>query len=447
MSNFTRSLEALALVAALSAGCKTRLPDACHDYTPPVVQRGIPVWPSFGGGALGRHSGTKAGPIAPRLLWSHQETDGRSHTVGPWPPVVAPDGTVYVGSFDNGGGSTPFAGTLSALDGSSGKRAWAAALDAPLRSSPAVGLDGTVYVHAEDGQVHAFDGRTGAPRWATPISTVEYGGLDSSPAIGADGTVYVATSGDPPAIVALNPLTGCLLWSFPIGKWTISSPAVDASGAVYCGSPDGNVYAVDRTGHEKWRVRSDGPVYSSPAIGRDGSVYVVVDEIDGGTGLTHYACLALDSMTGQRKWSFSMPRLIEDAVGEVSPAIAADGSVILLDSNVTGDRGPPLGASVYSLDGATGTMRWSTSMPAPTSVAAGEVPAIDPDGTIYLTTWGSDWPYTDEAPQLIALDGDSGARKWAMPLEASYGGGSPSLGADGTIYIGMGQGQVFAVGQ
>jgi outer membrane protein assembly factor BamB len=52
-----------------------------------------------------------------------------------------------------------------------------------------------------------------------------------------------------------------------------SSPAVTDS-AVYFGSNDGNVYAVDRAdGTKLWQYQTGDTVLSSPAVA-DGSVYV-----------------------------------------------------------------------------------------------------------------------------------------------------------------------------
>jgi outer membrane protein assembly factor BamB len=70
-------------------------------------------------------------------------------------------------------------------------------------------------------------------------SCVTGGGVDSSPAV-ANGAVYVG-SGDN-TVYALEASTGALLWSYTTGGWVESSPAV-ANGVVYVGSDDGNVCA------------------------------------------------------------------------------------------------------------------------------------------------------------------------------------------------------------
>jgi outer membrane protein assembly factor BamB len=58
----------------------------------------------------------------------------------------------------------------------------------------------------------------------------------------------------------------------------VSSPAVDAAGLVYVGSTDGFLYCFNPGpsggAQVRWRLSLGGPVWSSPAIGRDGALYV-----------------------------------------------------------------------------------------------------------------------------------------------------------------------------
>ena len=60
-----------------------------------------------------------------------------------------------------------------------------------VRSSPAIGSDGTVYVGSADNKLYAINGKSGAKLWEFETRGYVY----SSPAIGSDGTVYVG-SGD-----------------------------------------------------------------------------------------------------------------------------------------------------------------------------------------------------------------------------------------------------------
>jgi len=58
-----------------------------------------------------------------------------------------------------------------------------------VRSSPAIGSDGTVYVGSHDKKLYAINGKSGVK-----LSEFKTGGpVHSSPAIGSDGTVYVGS--------------------------------------------------------------------------------------------------------------------------------------------------------------------------------------------------------------------------------------------------------------
>jgi outer membrane protein assembly factor BamB len=70
-----------------------------------------------------------------------------------------------------------------------------------------------------------------------------------------------------------------LKWSFTTGSSVFSSPAIGADGTVYVGSYGGKLYAISppangTTGVLKWSFTAGNDVSSSPAIGADGTVYV-----------------------------------------------------------------------------------------------------------------------------------------------------------------------------
>ncbi len=57
-----------------------------------------------------------------------------------------------------------------------------------------------------------------------------------------------------------------------------SSPAVGADGTVYVGTCAWRVLAVKRDGTIKWAILTGGEVLSSPAVGADGTLYVGSDD-------------------------------------------------------------------------------------------------------------------------------------------------------------------------
>ena len=65
------------------------------------------------------------------------------------------------------------------------------------------------------------------------------------------------------------------LWEFETGDGVYSSPAIGSDGTVYVGSMDNMLYAINgKTGVKLWEFKTGSGVHSSPAIGSDGTVYV-----------------------------------------------------------------------------------------------------------------------------------------------------------------------------
>jgi outer membrane protein assembly factor BamB len=84
-----------------------------------------------------------------------------------------------------------------------GDMIWAFATGGEVRSTPAIGTDGTVYVGSGDKKVYALDGATGTLKWSFAMDWQ----ITSSAALGADGTVYIAS-------YALDGVTGRKLLAF-----------------------------------------------------------------------------------------------------------------------------------------------------------------------------------------------------------------------------------------
>ena len=80
--------------------------------------------------------------------------------------------------------------------------------------------------------------------------------IRSSPAIGSDGTVYVG-SGDN-KLYAINGKTGVKIWEFETGDWVDSSPSIGSDGTVYIGASDKNLYAINgKTGAKLWEFKTE----------------------------------------------------------------------------------------------------------------------------------------------------------------------------------------------
>lgn len=260
---------------------------------------GTPVWEAT------------MGPDAP-LLWGHESGDVYTSS-----PAVAED-LVVVGSGD---------GCVYAFDRESGSVHWSTLTHGRVRSSPAV-VNGTVYVGSMDGLLYALDLESGRVRWRfeTAGATLRSGAfgfdrrtIQSSPAV-ADGTVYFGSRDG--TLYAVDAHTGTTRWTATHDtSWVNSSPAV-AHGEVYAGSSDGRfVQAIDAaTGEERWRVPTDGVVWSSPTVA--GELVVVGD----GAGVLR----AVDRRDGTARWSVRLPGAVYSSPSVVHGVVivgANDGRV------------------------------------------------------------------------------------------------------------------------
>jgi TonB family protein len=160
-----------------------------------------------------------------------------------------------------------------------------------------------------------------------------------------------------------------------------SSPAIGSDGTVYVGSTDKKVYALDgETGTKQWEFETGGAVESSPAIGSDGTVYV---------GSIDEKLYAINGKSGVKLWEFRTGGAVES-----SPAIGNDGTVYVGSND----------NKIYALDGETGTKQWEFE----TGGAVEASPAIGADGTVYV---GS-----DDGKVYALATSSSGPAKSAWPM-------------------------------
>ena len=215
--------------------------------------------------------------------------------------------TIYFGGDD---------GNIYAVDAETGRQIWKRPTGGPVACTPAV-ANGIVYAESYDGKFYALNATTGAVKWKFAT-----GGERRFEAKGIHG---------------LEPKTQTIADQYDI---FLSSPVV-AQGAVYFGSGDGNLYALDAvSGELKWKFKTGDVVHSSPAYA-DGTLYF---------GSWDSFFYAVDAATGKEKWRFQGGEdpLIHNQVGFQSSAAVVDGVVYVgcRDSNL------------YALDAATGKEKW-----------------------------------------------------------------------------------------
>jgi len=297
-------------------------------------------------------------------------------------------------------------------------------------STPAVS-GGTVYFGSSDHNFYAVDRAAGTLRWRFPTR----GRITSSPAVAA-GRVYFGSYDS--NVYALDVASGTLVWKFTTGGERrfsgrhlhgaepaaevmpdpfdvfLSSPVV-ADGAVFIGSGDGNVYALDAaSGALRWKFHTGNVVHASPAVAA-GTLYV-------GSWDSYF--YAVDAATGKERWRFKTgddPK-INNQVGIQSSAVVADGVVYF------GCRDSHL----YALDAASGARRWAFSTGESWVISS---PAVR-DGKVYFAT--------SDSGLVQALDASDGRAIFSLDFKHWPFFSSPTLAGD-FLYIGSHAGKVMAI--
>lgn len=389
-------------------------------------------WPVLGHDA--RHTNVspyKIGKGKKELLWSYKAGSSIESS-----PAIGADGTIYVGCHDG------FFHAVSP-DGS-GK--WKVKLTDPIfdarwnvskaiMASPAIASDGTVYINAASGYLHAFNPDS-SEKWRFPIKWSN--DFWNGPNIGPDGTIYIGTarhegrgsdaglvaitpdgkekwrspepsgvtivptvSGDGTIIsgaadsstnkgkiISLNP-DGTKKWEFWLKEWLEGSASIGSDGTIFSGSKEGDFYALNPDGSEKWRFKTGGGISAMPTISNDGNVYI---------GSWDGNFYAFDQSTGKEKWRFDAKvgrdqKLFEGYPGKetiiTGAPLSKDGVLVFADVFDT----------VYAVD-TSGKELWRWK--AENGGGFASSPAISKDGVIYIGNEGGNLYALDDSKNIIS---------------------------------------------
>ena len=284
-------------------------------------------------------------------------------------PAVGSDGIIYVVGRD-----------LYAIN-PDGTKKWEFSPWVSVQTSPAIGLDGTIFIGCTYG-LYALN-LDGEEKWEFTADSL----IDTDLAIGSDGTVYF---GDwDKKLYAINP-DGGKKWEFTAGCYLDSSPSIGSDGTIYFGGQE--LYAINPDGTKKWEFSPFGSIWSSPSIGSDGTIYIGTFDL--------YAL----NPDGTEKWEFFSSGSIHS-----SPAIGLDGTIYFGSTN----------DDFYALN-PDGTKKWEFTA----DDRIWSSPALGSDGTIYFGSYDH---------KFYALNPD-GTKKWEFITGDSIES-SPAIGSDGTIYF------------
>jgi outer membrane protein assembly factor BamB len=233
-------------------------------------------------------------------------------------PVVARDGTVYLGDY-NGRVYVFRPGDFNA-NASDKPRAGAFDLKDPIIGGIALDESNNLLYVTAGKALYSVNTRDLLTRIQNKDASVKLskllntgGDLWSAPLF-ANGKVYVGSlDGN---LYAVDPSTGNEEWRFSTGKGVVTRPELN-SGTIYAGGFGGKLYAVDAsTGKEKWSFKGESWIWSKPVIN---SGTLNVGDFEGNL-------YALDASSGDLKWKHALGH------GAIRSAVAVSGSTIVVAS-------------------------------------------------------------------------------------------------------------------
>lgn len=324
-----------------------------------------------------------------------------SNSVTISPPVISPDGTVFVVSSADE--------NLHALESSTGVRKWRTSLEYKTDDyTRLMALDGLgrLYVLRDNGRTGtsqkriliAIDAKSGTNLWRSETDH----GVDG-PVVAADGTVIL--QGDDDAVYALNPDNGRLVWKASIPEGSIHAPVLSADGAVLIGGDRGTLYAINpSTGARRWQASVPGAYrLRTTTVAANGSMYVGFETSSG-----NYGIQAIDESGKALSWLFNY-RNGDSYLGDA--ALSANGVLYCA-----------FGTNVVAIDTSTGTKAWEAGV----GTRVVPSPIISPDGTVLIVT----------ADGFIhAFQGDSGSPSHGWPMRRRDAQLSGRLASDGAASI------------
>lgn len=273
----------------------------------------------------------------------------------------------------------------------------------------AIGQNQQLYA-VQGTKVVALNSTNGATIWEYDVGSA----ISSDLTIGPDGTIYAATQ----TLTAIDP-NGNLKWTFDKGTlYWLTNVAVGADGAIYVGSQDFNLYAVNPVdGTKVWERLLEGIPFN-PAVALDGTIYVGVANYQG----TFYA---INPLTGAILKSVNTLGL-GDGNSSIYGCPAFDQDGIIYVGNYY--------SHVFAFYPNTLDVKWKATITPWCRFLAS--PVIAKDGTIYI---GGRDNY-----RLFALRPTDGSQIWNFPT--GYEITTAALvGSDNTVYVGSCDSKVYAL--
>ncbi|UCC82910.1 MAG: PQQ-binding-like beta-propeller repeat protein [Gemmatimonadota bacterium] len=309
----------------------------------------------------------------------------------------------------------------------SSRVAWTFKTQDGVFSAPAF-ANGTIYFGSADEFFYAVT-TEGCLKWKFRTD----GRVHKPAAVSADGSAVFVIGLR--TLYALDAAAGDLIWDLYFGRrkgknrGPILYGVALGNGLLYLGTGDGDVHAVDPNDGSvvySASVGSGHNAYSAPTIGPDGTVYMTSAGPNYPDGFIH----AFTPDLSNERWRvgplhFTEAAPIHDGVGTLYV--------------------PSREAYLHALDATTGVEQWRVEIDDPDETQLNAAPALGPDGTIYVPSYAACPGGSDPSQGCLYAADPNGNVKWTVTIGEGVWNASPAVGADGTIYLGGLDYNVYAV--
>jgi outer membrane protein assembly factor BamB len=189
--------------------------------------------------------------------------------------------------------------------------------------------------------------------------------------------------------------------------WVRGSPVVTAEGMLVLDA--GGLWELNPDSTQAWFVDLVGwdRENATPAIAADGTIYL-------GNGYDSVLALNPD---GTQKWAFAADHELNKDSQQSTAAVGDDGTIYLRFYH-----------EFYAIN-PDGTEKWHFDV----GTNACSAPAVGADGTVFFASGNITLPETNK---LYAFNAD-GSEKWEYYADGYAFAGSPTLDANGTVYVGV----------
>ncbi len=333
-------------------------------------------------------------------------------------------------------------------------------------NSPVIDGHGSVYQMNMSGKFYALS-NAGTALWTVQLNSPAGDPHPSTAALLKDGSMFVASGSDgtPPNLYYISD-AGAILFSEPFGEDGFDScPTVGADGTLFMADDDGpassggsgdpySAVAFQVSGSsvpqiaglalpistESERfgvvVASDGSTY----WGNNGQFFGVTSPSAGFKQMTTWPAAGVTTSNAGK----TDPNILSAVLSDIALDSQTNDNLYAYSAweDVTGTGGYTVQGNLAALDPGTGAQRWmvtlpAVALPAGSSAVASDsgnaAPAIAADGTVYV----------GNGDGLRAIDGATGTVKWTFTSADVTS--SPAIGGDGTVFFGVADGSFYAV--